>query len=180
MSRAESYEALAILLEYPQDREALLLCCEGLESYLETRGLNFPAAEFADFLRDSTLARLQKEYVSNFDFNPSKAPYLGHHLYDDNQKKVAYKKMVKQEFARSCFSPAGNELPDHLTVLLFFLAHLSRQGEEECRQRFIAEAVLPGLRKLMEAGEPQEQSPWLPVIETAEILLSADCNEIST
>ena len=179
MSRAESYEALAILLEYPQDREALLLCCDGLESYLKARGLKSPAARFLDFLRGSSLERLQKEYVSHFDFNPGKAPYLGHHLYEDNQQKAAYKSMVKQEFARSCFSPSGNELPDHLTVLLFFLAHLSRQGEEECRQRFISEAVLPGLRKLLTAAEPSEQSPWLPVIETTEIILSADCNEVS-
>lgn len=180
MSRAESYQALAMLLEYPQDREAMILCSDGLRSYLEKRGLEPSASSFADYLRGSTLARLQEDYLSQFDSNPGKAPHLGHHLYDDDKKKATYMVRVKHEFTRSCFSPSTCELPDHLSVLLFFLAHLTRRGEDERRRQFTAEAVLPGLKKLVAAGEPRETSPWLPVIETAEKLLSADCEEVAT
>jgi nitrate reductase molybdenum cofactor assembly chaperone NarJ/NarW len=179
MSRAESYQALAMLLEYPQDREAMILCSDGLQSYLEKRGLEPSASSFADYLRGSTLARLQEDYLARFDSDPTKTPYLGHHLHDDSKKKATFMIRVKHEFTRSCFSPSTRELPDHLSVLLFFLAHLARLGEDERRRQFTAEAVLPGLKKLVAAGEPCDPSPWLPVIKTAEKLLSADCEEIA-
>ena len=34
---------------------------------------------------------------------------------------------LKQEFDRCGFTPVGNELPDHLSVVLAFLAHLARR-----------------------------------------------------
>ena len=180
MNRAESYQHLAELLDYPQDREALLHCLEGLSTHLENCGLGSPANPFADFLREATLSRLQEEYIANFDFNPARAPYLGHHLYGDNQKKGAYMIMVKQQFGLHGFTPQGCELPDHLAVLLGFLAHLAEQGEHDFRRSFIEEQILPGLKKLVEGYAGQSGSPWLTLVRAAELLCNADCKEVST
>ena len=180
MSIQESYHGLAQLLDYPQDRDGLLASYGDLASYLETSGHVSPAAPFAAFVASSTLAELQEDYVANFDFNPAAAPYLGHHLYGDNQKKGAYMIRVKQEFGRHDFTPEGCELPDHLAVLLGFLAHLARRGEDSFRRNFIEELVLPGLNKLVEGYARHAASPWLALIMAAELLCSADCKEVST
>ncbi|HJV65730.1 MAG TPA: nitrate reductase molybdenum cofactor assembly chaperone [Geomonas sp.] len=176
MGIADVYEALARLLEYPEDTDTLLQSLWRIACYHEQCGLECPALPFTALLAELTLAELQEEYVAQFDFNPAKAPYLGHHLFGDTHGKGAYLVKVKQTYAEFGYTPEGKELPDHLSVLLNFLAHLSRLGQEDERRRFIEDTVLPGVQKLTGAGERSE-SPWLPVIRTTEILLNRDCGE---
>ena len=180
MTIQESYEKLSRLLEYPEGKEALIECYEGVADYLGQGGLESPAAPFKELLRSSTLAELQEDYVAQFDFNPAAAPYLGHHLYGDNQKKATYMIQVKQEYGRHDFVPAAEELPDHLGVVLSFLAHLAQRGEHAFRRRFIEEMVLPGLQKLVASCAPRSSSPWLTLFEAAGLVLSHDCREVST
>ena len=177
MSRQQSYDALARLFEYPRKHEDLQLSYTNLAAYLRQNGMDSRLNLFGDHLRGSTLAQLQEEYVAHFDFNPAAAPYLGHHLYGDNQKKGGYMIQVKQEYGRHDFEAPGNELPDHLSVLLSFLAHLARRGEDDFRREFIQKMVLPGINKLLGASTPRDTSPWLTLVEAAELLCSADCRE---
>jgi nitrate reductase delta subunit len=65
-------------------------------------------------------------------------------------------------------------------VLLSFLAHLARRGEHAFRRSFIEELILPGLNKLVEGYAKRSTSPWLSLVEAAELLCSADCKEVST
>jgi nitrate reductase molybdenum cofactor assembly chaperone NarJ/NarW len=174
-----AYQALARLLEYPQNKESLLQCLSAVNSQLDKTGMEATTAEFQRFLSDSTLPELQEDFVANFDFNPAKAPYLGHHLYGDNQKKASYMIMLKQEYERFGFQANRNELPDHLSVLLGFLAHLGLKNQEGYRKEFIAKVVLPGVSKMTGGTAERNQSPWLPVIEAAELLLRHDCKEAS-
>jgi nitrate reductase delta subunit len=180
MSIQESYDGLARLLDYPEGKEELLESYHRVATYLENSGIASPADPFGELVRTSTLAELQEDYVAHFDFNPAAAPYLGHHLYGDNQKKGAYMIRVKQEYIRYDFTPSGCELPDHLAVLLGFLAHLARRGEDAVRRQFITELVLPGLEKLVAACAPRDLSPWLTLVEAAGLLCSADCQEVAT
>ena len=180
MTTTDGYLGLARLLDYPEDREALLASYDVLADHLAGRGLASPAAVFRAFVEESTLAQLQEDYVANFDFNPATAPYLGHHLYGDNQKKGAYMIRVKKEYIQHEFDQEGCELPDHLAVLLSFVSHLSGRGEELCRRRFVEELVLPGLQKLVAGQARNEGSPWLTLMEAALTLCSADCEEVST
>jgi nitrate reductase molybdenum cofactor assembly chaperone NarJ/NarW len=179
MSIHESYLGLAQLLNYPDDKEGLLETYYNVASYLAESGLT-TAAPFGAFLRSSSLAELQEDYVASFDFNPKASPYLGHHLYGDNQKKAAYMIRVKQEFSRHDFVPAGGELPDHVAVLLGFLAHLAQRGDDGYRRQFIAELVLPGLDKMAAAKPARRQPAWQSLVDTAEQLCSADCKEVLT
>lgn len=177
MNRKECYGALATLIEYPEDREELLASLEKVERYFGNCGLESPARHFAVYARSSSLAALQEDYVAAFDFNPARAPYLGHHLYGDGHKRGAYLVRLKGEFVRHGFRYPGVELPDHLSVLLGFLAHLSGNGEEESRRRFIEEEVLPGVKKFCRTEERVE-SPWEPLFQAAELLLLVDCKEV--
>jgi len=182
MSLQESYLGLAQLLGYPEERDAMLDTFERIRSHLREAGLAASAAPFGELLRSSTLSGLQEDYVASFDFNPKGSLYLGHHLHGDNQKKAAFMIRIKQEFGRHCYTPAGNELPDHLVVLLGFLAHLVQSGEDGYRRQFIAEMVLPGLGKMAALEPASRQRPWQSLVESAEKLCNADCSceEVST
>ena len=179
MSLEQSYCSLASLLDYPQGKESLLLNYRSVADYLSRNGIESPAAPFAELLRSSTLSELQEDYVAQFDFNQTVAPYLGHHLYGDNQKKGSYMIKVKQEYLRHRFEAAENELPDHLSVLLAFLAHLARLGEDAVRRQFISELVLPGINKLVAGCSPSKSSPWFGLFEAAGALCTVDCREVS-
>ncbi len=179
MTIAASYAAAARLLDYPQEKEALLAAHAALDAFLQGEGLVSPASPFAAYVAGSTLASLQEEYVATFDFNPALAPYLGHHLYGDSQKKGAYLVRLKEAFGRYGYAPGGNELPDHLPLLLGFLAHLAcDEGTGASRRQFIAESMLPGMEKLL-AGFSRQDSPWKPVVEAALLMCPADCKEVT-
>jgi nitrate reductase delta subunit len=174
MSLAEGYSALARMLDYPEERERLLADYDKVRAVLQERETESPLAPFSGFVENSTLAKLQEEYVATFDFNPAVALYLGHHLFGDNQKKGAYLIRLKQEFGRHGFTPSGNELPDHLPLVLGFLASLARDMKDEGRRSFISECVLPGVERLSASFSARRDSPWKPVVEAARLLCVAD------
>ena len=180
MTIADSYDALARMLDYPENKELLQTDYELVSSFLKKQRLENFIYSFAEFASVSSLAALQEEYVATFDFNPATAPYLGHHLFGDNQKKGGYMIMLKQEYARCGYSPAGVELPDHLSVVLGFLAHLAGKGREGSRQPFITDCVLPGMERLQTAFAARQDSPWNVLIDAARRLCVEDCKEVAS
>jgi nitrate reductase delta subunit len=183
MTRADSYEAHGRMIDYPAEKAGLEADCNLVGAFLEKRGLDpRHLSPFAAFAAVTPLPALQEEYVATFDFNPATAPYLGHHLFGDNQKKGGYMIMLKQEFERCGYRHAGVELPDHLSVVLGFLGHLSRQEADTAdggtRRKFIAECVLPGVERMNAAFDARQGSPWKPLVETARLLCAEDCTEV--
>jgi nitrate reductase delta subunit len=162
------------MLDYPEGREAMQADHEIVSGFLQGKGIESPLPPFVRFVESSTLAKLQEEYVATFDFNPTVALYLGHHLFGDNRKKGAYLIRLKQEFGRHDFTPSGPELPDHLPLVLGFLAYLARNEEDGDRRVFISECVLPGVERLGAAFLARGDSPWRPVVEAARLLCAAD------
>ncbi len=179
MTRADSYEALSRLIDYPAEKTGLQSDCTMVSGFMKQQKMNSKLlSAFADFAETATLAALQEEYVATFDFNPATAPYLGHHLFGDNQKKGGYMIMLKQEYLRCGYSPEGVELPDHLAVVLGFLAHLARGKGTVPRQKFIADCVLPGVERLHTAFGERQESPWKSLVETARLHCAEDCKEV--
>lgn len=174
MSLPEGYASLSRMLDYPGGKEGMAADCDMAGKALQDRDIESPLAPFARFVESSAMEKLQEEYVATFDFNPAVALYLGHHLFGDNQKKGAYLIRLKQEFGRHGFTPSGHELPDHLPLVLGFLAHLARNAEEGIRRSFVSEYVLPGVERLGAAFSARGDSPWKPVVEATRLLCAAD------
>ena len=103
---------------------------------------------FCDFLRMTPAGRLEEIYTATFDFAGAFHPYIGHHLLGDSYQRSALLVGLKERY-RACGVEAGSELPDHLTVVLRFLAAC---GDAELRQELISEALLPALNKML-SGE---------------------------
>jgi len=178
MSVADAYASLSSLFDYPQAGQGLKEALGQVGAFVEERRLACTVSPFAAFLETTPLAGVQEEYVATFDFNPATAPYLGHHLYGDNQKKAGYMMALKQEYGRHDFVPAGNELPDHLAVVLGFLAHLAKRGEEAALKLFIERFLLSGMQRLQEAFGARQTSPWRVLVEAAERVCCAACEEV--
>ena len=174
MSLAESYASAARMLDYPAGKEGMLADHGTVDRFLRGKGIESPLEPFGRFVESSALARIQEEYVATFDFNPAVALYLGHHLFGDNREKGAYLIRLKQEFGRHGYTPSGNELPDHLPLVLGFLAYLARNAGDEVRRSFISEGVLPGVERLGAAFSGRRDSPWKAVVEAARLLCAAD------
>jgi nitrate reductase molybdenum cofactor assembly chaperone NarJ/NarW len=174
MSLAEGYASLGRMLDYPDGKEGMRADHGTVSRVLREKDVESPLAPFARFVESSTLSKLQEEYVGTFDFSTAVAPYLGHHLFGDNRQKGAYLIRLKQEFGRHGFVPAGNELPDHLPLMLGFLAHLAERGDDGVRRSFISECVLPGVERLSAGFSARSDSPWKAVVEAIRILCAAD------
>ena len=176
MMTGELYNSLARMLDYPGDKESLLAAFGVVQGYLDGCRLECSLDAFAEFVTGSTLAEVQEEYVGTFDFNPTVAPYLGHHLFGDNQKKGEYLITLKQEYRLHGYTPLGNELPDHLPIILWFLAHLASQGKDAARTSFIERHVVPGVEKLCDSfASSRRDSPWKPLVEATRLICSEDC-----
>lgn len=174
MTIAETYTFLSRMIDYPEEKEVLHAGSEAVSRSLQEQAIACSLAPFAEFVVRSSLAVLQEEYVATFDFNPALALYLGHHLYGDNQKKALHLMKIKQEFKRYGFAPSTNELPDHLPLVLEFLAHLARHEEGRARQAFISDCVLPGMERLVAGFAGRQKSPWKALVEATRLLCSAD------
>lgn len=177
MTSAECYQALGELFAYPLELTRVNACLHQLAAGIEETGAERPLQPFAGFLRGQSLARLQEDYVATFDFDSARAPYLGHHLFEDHEKRAAYMIHLRQLFTRHGFTPQGCELPDHLSVLLEFLGHLGRTGTPEARRSVAAELVLPGVKRLA-AREDFRGSHWYSLVRAAELVLEADTQEV--
>lgn len=175
MVTAELYASLARMLDYPQEKKSLLCALGTVQGHLAGEEVDCSLDRFGEFVTASTLAEIQEEYVATFDFNPVVAPYLGHHLFGDNQKKGEYLIALKGGYGLHGYKPLGNELPDHLPLILLFLAHLTGQGNEGARRSFIDRFVLPGVGKLADGfAASRRDSPWRPVVEAIRLVCGED------
>jgi len=92
-------------------------------------------------------------------FQPGVALYLATPLATTGRRNLH--DPLKQDSA-PWFSPSGNELPDHLPLLLGFLAYLARNGEDGVR-RPLSRVRAPGVERLAPAFSARRDSPWKPL-----------------
>ncbi len=111
-------------------------------------------ARFADWASSVTLAEMEEIYTATFDLEPLCFPHAGAHLFPDQAARSLFLAELASLFKRRGFV-RGAELPDHLPVLLRFLA--ADAGSEEGRE-VLADAVIPAVSRmtalLAEASSP--------------------------
>lgn len=113
--------------------------------------------EAAEILRafaatcDATpLGELQETYTRAFDLDtmskaePTCYPYVGHYLFDENHKRGAFILGLRRRYIDNGFSDES-DLPDHLLVMLRFLAVCP---DDVLADEIIVEAILPALAQI--------------------------------
>ncbi|UCF02143.1 MAG: nitrate reductase molybdenum cofactor assembly chaperone [Deltaproteobacteria bacterium] len=121
-------KVLAILLQYPDDE--FILSLEELKEAVE----QIPRVEqrercvnFLDYLGNNSLIRLQEEYTSSFDLNPTTCLNLTYHRWGDARERGRALVDFHQLYEAAGYECATGELPDYLPLVLEYLS-LSQNG----------------------------------------------------
>lgn len=149
--------AFADVLDYPRAPVAdSVRACEALAAARSPEAASLLAG-FRALAEGQPLGELQEAYTLAFDLDsmsdlePTCYPYVGHHLFDENPKRSAFLVGLNERYHAHGFTAEG-ELPDHLVVLLRFLAVCD---DEALAAELLHDAVVPGLERMAgKAGEP--------------------------
>lgn len=149
------FQRFADLLEYP--RSGLVEAareCEALVSQVARspasqgeRGEDAAALlrAFRTFSEATPLGRLEELYSSIFDLDPACHPYVGYHLLGESYRRSVFLLELKARYRAQRFDVPENELPDHLAVMLRFLAATE---DPTLAEEMISEALLPALDRM--------------------------------
>ncbi len=138
---------LADMLNYPTPglAERALICAEALAP------LDAEAAEhvrtFAAWAAEAPRGRQEEVFTRTFDLQATCFPYVSYHLFGESYKRGGFLARLNEEYQRRGFSVSG-ELPDHLAVLLRFLAEAE---EDEVTQDLRDFCLAPALERMKQA-----------------------------
>ncbi|GIK10126.1 MAG: hypothetical protein JETCAE02_00140 [Anaerolineaceae bacterium] len=139
------YQCFARMLEYPAGGT--------LQAAIKAQGLlrdEDPQSaaqlkEFYDYAAALPPGRLEEVYTGTFDLDAACHPYVGYHLFGETYKRSIFLVELKQRYATDNFAFPDTELPDHLAVILHFLA---TARDETQTQEIARDALLPTLDRM--------------------------------
>jgi nitrate reductase delta subunit len=151
------FDALAPLFRYPDERYAAKV---GVAQTL----LSVPElGSFAEEIALLDLKSQQAAYTSTFDLAPSCSPYVGVHLFgDENRDRARLMLGLRSSYAGLGMDTNGGELPDHIAEVLAFAARVDGEEAGELR-RFI---LVPALKKMDEILRPTS-NPFRHLVSAA-------------
>ena len=126
-----------------------------------------PIATFRDYVREAPQARREELYTRTFDLQAVCSPYVGYQLFGDSYKRGIFMARLNEGYRERGFS-AGIELPDHVAVVLRFLA---LGTEDEFSRALRDEGMVPAVAKMLQSlGSPSE-NPYSEVIGALSLAL---------
>jgi len=163
----KSYQALALLLTYPETE--WLAHLDEIETLLiKEADRNGDAAprlnELLTFLRDQTLLELQQNYVATFDQNPSHSLHLFEHIHGESRDRGQAMVDLIEEYRKHDLEIDVSELPDYVPLFLEYLSVLPAEESSALLGEAINVLALIG-RKLHANG-----SPYHTVFDVLQIL----------
>jgi nitrate reductase delta subunit len=143
----------AELLEYPHSSSGVVQAARECRSLVEEESQEAAAllAEFTVFVERTPHSTLEEIFTATFDLNASCHPYIGYHMFGEAYKRSALLLELKERFREHDFDP-GVELPDHIAVLLRFMALCP---DAELNTEIAREALLATLEPMIVPPEPE-------------------------
>ena len=159
-------KVLSALLSYPTAdlKEATGEIAEVLRSDGVLSGAIAGALQpLLDDLAKSDVYELQERYVSLFDRSRSLSLNLFEHVHGESRDRGSAMVDLVETYRKAGFEPVSSELPDHLPVLLEFLAH---QPVAEARE-ILADAahILEALRVRLTRRESDYAAVFAALVE---------------
>ena len=158
-------DTIAFVLEYPG---------VAFESKLESARLEAGGTErmdqafrnLAHYLESEGKDKSEERYTQLFDLSPVCTLHVGYHLFGDAYGRGELLAGLVGEL-RNAKVALGDEIPDFLPTLLRLVARIE---DDESRQVFLEQVLLPGLEKMRESlGESKD--PWAEIIRALPELL---------
>jgi nitrate reductase delta subunit len=164
------YDLFADLLEYPSPA-TLPQAKECLEQLRVTHPEAASSLEtFCGALEKHSLEQIEELYTITFDMQPVCYPYIGYQLFGESYKRGAFMAQLNEAYHASYYS-AGQELPDHLSVILHFLGLSTATREADFGQALLAEGLVPALEKMIQAYDRQSENPYVGLLSALHLVL---------
>ncbi len=109
---------------------------------------------------------MEELYTKTFDLTAATTLHIGYHLFGETPKRSAFLVRLEEAFESDGFS-SGNELADHLCVLLRFFNVAS---DPEFVAPLVDECVLPVLQT-MEKALPEKNGGYRPAIRSLRLFM---------
>jgi nitrate reductase delta subunit len=166
----DTYPLFADLLEYPASK-----MIQQTDRLLEQLKLTYPEAaerfkKFAAASMQHSLERMQELYTTTFDMQPVCYPYVGYHLFGESYKRGAFMARLNEAYHAVGYS-AGQELPDHLAVILRFLGLDSVNRQEDFCRSLLDEGLIPALEKMLKVFEEGSENPYFGLLSALHLFL---------
>jgi nitrate reductase delta subunit len=158
-TQALAWQAASLLLDYPDDTllSKVPMVRAAARSLPESIG---PSVErFLVHLETTPLQELQEQYVETFDTRRRCNLFLTYFAHGDTRKRGMALLRFKQTYLASGFELSGEELPDHLCVVLEYAATIDQQSGRDLILDHRAGLELLRLSLL------DLRSPWAPVVD---------------
>lgn len=166
------YASLGELLEYPGPRLAapLAACVARLEAEQGEAAAHL--REFARIVERTPPGRLQECYTAAFDLDGSCSPHVGYRLLGADPRRAVFLSRLAARYRARGFS-CGRELPDHVAVLLRFVAHAP---DEPDLPELLRDCLAPALATLADELE-RRQHPYAAAAAAVRAVVEADARE---
>lgn len=153
------FDSFALLLEYPSTETA-----EQARDCLEQLKPTHPEAaealeKIVRRLDQLSLEKMRELYTITFDMQPVCYPYVGYHLFGESYKRGAFMAQLNEAYHAHNYS-AGQELPDHLAVILRFLGLDATHRAGEFCQTLLNSGMMPALAKMLQPFGAESENPY--------------------
>ena len=154
------YRLFASLLDYPTADlgPQAHVCLDALSSAGSPAA--GPLESFCVHLQGASQALMEELYTRTFDLQAVCSPYVGYQLFGDSYKRGIFMARLNEGYRERGFSPGG-ELPDHIGVVLRFLA--LGTGDEFSRA-LLDDGLVPALAKMQQTLGNSIGNPYSEVI----------------
>jgi nitrate reductase molybdenum cofactor assembly chaperone NarJ/NarW len=164
------YHSFAQLLAYPTAAtfQQAQMCLEQLRQFDPQ-----PASAMEDVCRvleSLSLESLEELYTVTFDMQPVCYPYVGYQLFGESYKRGAFMAQLNEAYD-GCGYSAGQELPDHLSVILHFLGLSSTAWADDFGRTLLVEGLKPALEKMVKAFNPHSANPYFGILSALQQVL---------
>ena len=163
-------DLFAALLEYPSSNitEQAQNCLEKIQP------IHPKAAEalekFVRKLDQLSLEKMRELYTITFDMQPVCYPYVGYQLFGESYKRGAFMAQLNEAYHAFDYS-AGQELPDHLAVILRFLGLDSANRAGEFCQALLKSGLMPALEKMLKVFNEGSENPYAELLSALQLFL---------
>ncbi len=124
-----------------------------------------PDVSVQDICRANSHQSDGKIFAETFGLEGVCYPYVGDHLFGDGSHRRLFRAGLEEEYRIYDFSSA-RELPDHLGIILQFLA---KDEDEEGTDELISLSLIPALRRMLEGFD--RTTPYREVLPALLLVL---------
>ncbi len=162
------YRLFAEILDYPSpalaERVEELLSLASVADGEAARLLG----RFREFVEESSPETREELYTGTFDLQPLCYPHVGYHLFGEEYRRGMFMAKLREHY-RSCGFADGEELPDHICIILRFLG---RREPRDVERELVAECLIPALEKMV-ASVAAAMNPYCDALQALLLLLVA-------